>query len=452
MGAASKHGYSQRMYVRNASAENIRALAKVSWELEKDKGAAGWHVVLGTNGAGKSTLLRCIALALVGPTEAVALRQRWGDWVRRGGSAARIRLDLERDNHFDLLRGKGRALENYLVPVGVRLHGQDGDVTLEKTKHGVDSSRYVWGGGKGWFSAGYGALRRFAGSDKDTEKLYYSNPVLARHLTLFGESVALSECLSWLQRLQFESLDAEKHGDSMGGPSGRLLKRIKEFVNHSEFLPFGAKLSDITPREVIFVDGNGFRVSVEELSDGYRSILSLTFELIRQLVTCYGAEVVFAAGTPATINVPGVVLIDEVDAHLHPSWQRRVGFFLTEHFPRIQFIVATHSPLVCQAAITGSIFRLAKPGTTDHGAFVSGSELDRLLYGNILDAYGTESFGIETGGRSAIGMEKLARLAGLNQKELEEGLSTEERAEQAELRALLPTAGTLLRRDAGMPS
>jgi AAA domain, putative AbiEii toxin, Type IV TA system len=434
------------MYVRIARARNIRALADLHWQVEAGR-APGWHVVLGANGSGKSTLLRSIALALVGPTEAIALRQRWDDWLRREQTVGSIRLDVERDAKLDKVTGGGRKLENFLVPVGVRLHRINGEVTLENQKFGVDSSRYVWGGGKGWFSAGYGAMRRFAGSDKDTEKLYYSNPVLARHLTLFGENVALSECLTWLQRLQFESLDAEKKGDKAGGASGDLLKKIKLFINQDDFLPFNARLAEITPREVAFVDGGGFRIAVEELSDGYRSILSFTFELIRQLVLGYGPEAVFRQDAPTEIASPGVVLIDEVDAHLHPSWQRRIGFFLTKHFPRMQFIVATHSPLVCQAAVKGSIYRLAKPASSETSAFVKGPELDRLLYGNILDAFGTESFGIDTGGRSMLGRQKLARLAELNQKELEEGLSTQEREEQMTLRATLPTAASTLKQN-----
>jgi energy-coupling factor transporter ATP-binding protein EcfA2 len=439
------------MYVRIVEAENIRALPKLQWDLER-RPSEGWHVVLGANGSGKSTLLRSIALALVGPTEAVALRQRWDDWLRRGQARGHVAVHVQPDPDFDRTIGGGRKITKYLVPAAIVLHRTNGDVTLDKFSHKVDPSRHVWGGGRGWFSVGYGALRRFAGSDKDTEKLYYSNPLLARHLTLFGESVALSECLAWLQRLQFESLDAEKRGDPSGGPSGELLQKIRVFVNQDGFLFFNAKLSEITPREVTFVDGGGFRVAVEELSDGYRSILSLTFELIRQLVLCYGADVVFDPNEPTKIAVPGVVLIDEVDAHLHPSWQRRIGLFLTEHFPRMQFIVATHSPLVCQAAVKGSVYRLARPGTEEESAFVQGSELDRLLYGNVLDAFGTESFGIDAGGRSALSRQKLARLAELNQKMIEEGLSNQEKSELWALRRELPTAASVIRQIGGTSS
>lgn len=80
----------------------------------------------------------------------------------------------------------------------------------------------------------------------------------------------------------------------------------------------------------------------------------MTLELIRQMVDCYETDNIFGSeGT--SIEYPGVVFIDEVDVHLHPIWQRKIGKWFTAHFPRIQFIVSTHSPLVCQSAVSGSI-------------------------------------------------------------------------------------------------
>jgi hypothetical protein len=74
---------------------------------------------------------------------------------------------------------------------------------------------------------------------------------------------------------------------------------------------------------------------------------------------------------------------------------------------------------------------------------VTGVARDRLLYGNVLDAYSTGVFG-DVSTRSPEALEKLERLAILNQKELAEGLSEMERAEQQQLRAQLPTAASTL--------
>ncbi len=427
------------MYLRKLEIDNLRSIGSLEWSIV-DLQPAGWHVVLGTNGSGKSSFLRSAALALVGVSEAMALRQRWDDWLRQGATSGSVTAHLKYDNHFDPVRGGGRKLVNFLVPAGVEIRREDQEVRLSPRSLGVDGTRYIWGQARGWFSAGYGPFRRFAGSDKDVEKLYLSNPVLARHLTLFGEQVALTECIAWLQRLQFEALEAERRGEAKGGTSGALLAEITAFVNQEEFLPHGTKLDSVSSRSVVFIDGNGAQVGVEELSDGFRSILSLVFELIRQLATCFGATRVFDTESPPRVAVPGVVLIDEIDAHLHPSWQREIGFFLTRFFPKMQFIVTTHSPLVCHAAVRGSIFRLAKPGSDEASSRVVGAEYDRLVYGNVLDAYGTESFGRTTGGPSQAAREKRARLAALNAKEMEEGLTKAEREEQSKLRAAMPTA------------
>jgi hypothetical protein len=173
----------------------------------------------------------------------------------------------------------------------------------------------------------------------------------------------------------------------------------------------------------------------------------MTFELIRQLAMTYGPKRIFDRKDPTKIIVPGVVLIDEIDAHLHPTWQRRVGRWFREHFPTMQFIVTTHSPLICQAADIGSVFRLARPGSDEEAGMVTGIALDRLLFGNVLDAYGTGAFG-EVATRSEEAQARLARLAELNQKELGEGLSANERKEQGKLRSILPTAASSMPGDA----
>ena len=422
------------MHIIQARVINIRSLKQLYWKIDP-KQAAGWHVIIGDNGSGKSSFVRAIALTLVGPLEASALRQDLNDWLRRGTSSGTIRLDLKFDSSYDKLSGSGKALQKYLVPVSVRLDKQqDQSVRISKNPIGYDPERYVWGGRSGWFSASYGPFRRFTGGDKDYEKIFYSNPKLASHLSVFDESVALTESLSWLRELQFQKLESLQRSER--NPQGDLLDAVKAFVNQPGFLPYDAKLHEVSSKGVDFVDGNGCQISVEELSDGYRSILSMTFELLRQLAKTYGHSI-FDKGRTQVI-VPGVVLIDEVDAHLHPSWQRKVGVWFREHFPNIQFIVTTHSPLVCQAANVGTVWRLPSPGSMDVGGMVEGIELDRLLYGNILEAYSTEMFG-DNITRSDAAKALLRRLSELNRKELHSSLTVQEVAEQDRLRAILPT-------------
>jgi hypothetical protein len=256
--------------------------------------------------------------------------------------------------------------------------------------------------------------------------LFYTNPTLARHLSTFGEDVALTEAISWLRELKFKQLEQKPEGD--------LLSKVIAFVNQEGFLPHNARLTTVDSERIVFRDGNDMEVSVLDLSDGYRSVLSLTFELIRQMAFSFGPERVFAAEDPTRIVAPGVVLIDEIDVHLHPSWQRRIGSWFRTHFPNVQFIVTTHSPFICQAAEQGSIWRLPTPGYSEEGGRITGTALQRLLYGDILEALSSGAFG--SAERSESAKEKLHRLAELNQKARQGQLTPAEEKLRQELRGI----------------
>lgn len=63
-------------------------------------------------------------------------------------------------------------------------------------------------------------------------------------------------------------------------------------------------------------------------------------------------------GGDAAIKTPGIVLIDEIDLHLHPKWQRVVVNHLREAFPKVQFIISTHSPFIIQSLQAGEVIDL----------------------------------------------------------------------------------------------
>ncbi len=419
------------MYITDVRINNIRTIATLWWRLRSSQPPAGWHVIAGDNGSGKTSFLRAVALALVGPKTAQQLRQSWEQWLAKGKKAGRVSLALCRNEKRDRFSGSGTAPRD--LRVTVRLDRKEDDTVHLR---GGGGDRSVWGTrSRGWFSASYGPLRRFTGGDPDSRRMFYQFPRLGRHLSLFDERVALTECLEWLRDLRFKEYEQ--------APEGKLLAPLKEFINQEGFLPFRAHLGEITSSAVRFVDGNGADVEVENLSDGYRSVLSMTFELIRQLAEVYGAGAVFDPNDPTKVAAPGVVLVDEIDAHLHPTWQRRIGFWLRDHFPNIQFIVTSHSPLVCGPCDRGSIYRLPRPGAEESGGMVVGDELRRLTFGNVLDAYGTEVFG-ENVASTEQSRDRRRRLAELNVKEKNAGLSSEERSEQDRLRRTLPTSAAAL--------
>ena len=101
----------------------------------------------------------------------------------------------------------------------------------------------------------------------------------------------------------------------------------------------------------LLVDKNGEALDLSQLSDGERSFLAMVCDLGRRL----------ALANPLLDNPlqgAGVVLIDELELHLHPKWQREVREKLCSTFPNIQFIATTHSPFVIQALRPGELINL----------------------------------------------------------------------------------------------
>jgi len=372
------------MYIKKVKIRNIRSINNFNMEFDS---LAGWHVIIGDNGSGKSSIIRAIALALVGQNDAHALSsfEDFSNWLHPNEKKGTISIDAIRDNDFDKPKYTMKKDPIAISTISLERVPGNGKVTINGK---VTPDNALWGkhANSGWFAAAYGPFRRLRGGVEVFAHLISSRPRLASCLTAFRDDVALTQLISWLKDL---ALDAPKKATAKS-----TLENIITFVNIAKLLPGDAVLlDDIDSDGIKLRDSNGVSVSLYEMSDGYRSVLSMTLDIMRFLIDTYGTERVFEQKEKGIIDLPGVVLIDEVDAHLHPTWQTRIGHWFIKYFPNIQFIVTTHSPLVCRASENGSIWRLGIPGSEYKSGEVTGTDKNRLIYGNILDAYGTDVFG-----------------------------------------------------------
>ncbi len=405
------------MHVERLSIRNIRSLRQFTLELGPAE-MAGWHVLLGDNGAGKSTIVRSLALALMGGPNAHATREDWERWITHDRHTAVVEAVL-RQHDDDEWVGSGRTSDEPIevtVEIGARSAAlPHNGPRAAPTLSGNFADRTVWGGGGGWFSASFGPFRRFSGADPEMDRLYFTHPKLAPHLTAFGENVALGECLRWLTNLEIKSLQGDHE-------ARRIEKSVVDFINGADLLPHGARIHEVTGERVVIEDGSRSPVAIDEMSDGHRSTLSLTLELMRLMFAFYPTADALSRidAAESTVVLPGVVAIDEIDAHLHPHWQHRIGDWFVDRFPETQFLVTTHSPIICRAARRGSVWLLPAPGSDDTPRRIQGSERARLVDGNILDAYGTELFG-EGVTRSPSSEAKLDRLAAANMLDFRAG-------------------------------
>lgn len=90
-------------------------------------------------------------------------------------------------------------------------------------------------------------------------------------------------------------------------------------------------------------DGSTSELRIEQLSEEYKIVIAMVADLAARMAEAN-------PGMDNPLNTTGIVLIDEVDLHLHPRWQREILLQLTKVFPNIQFIVSTHSPVIVVGA------------------------------------------------------------------------------------------------------
>lgn len=130
--------------------------------------------------------------------------------------------------------------------------------------------------------------------------------------------------------------------------------------------------------EVAYWDSKGdfMRIPINQLSDGYKTTISLVADIAYRM----------AVLNPQLLGnvckeTDGIVLIDEVDLHLHPAWQERILADLTEIFPKVQFIVSTHSPLVISTAKRENVVLLENGKTAQPSGEVHGRDSNTIISG-----------------------------------------------------------------------
>ena len=155
--------------------------------------------------------------------------------------------------------------------------------------------------------------------------------------TLFSSSVDLLNPIEWLRDIYNETNDNQKVEISLE----KAISIIKKLLNKDIEISVNAK--SVTFKE------RGHIVSFEQLSAGYRSVIILICDLLDRLSKNQ-------SHIEDISQFRGVVLIDEIELHLHPKWKYRFIHTLREILPNIQFIVTTHSPTVLLGASKEAVF------------------------------------------------------------------------------------------------
>ncbi len=432
------------MYVTGIRLSDIRGFTGARTVDLTLRPGGGWTVIAGRNGSGKSTLLRSLAVAMRGPYVARSLVPDFSGWVTTGANSGRVEARVTPDSHFDggteLSPSQGAltlSMKWAVPPTTAESRrpawGQRPDLTYDRN---VTAEAGPWADAPlGWFCAGYGPFRRLVGGSGEAQRLMRALGPAGRLATLFHEDASLAEGVSWLIDLHLRHLE-QREG------AAELLDTVKSLLSDG-LLPEHYRVVDVNSEGlwIANADEAEHAFPLREMSDGYRTVAALVLDIVRQLQAAYSRLAMFTAtvdGRPE-VRVPGVVLIDEIDAHLHVTWQRRIGDWLRQHFPDLQFIVTSHSPYICQAADPGGLIRLPGPDEERAPEVVDDDLYQRIVYGSGDDAALSELFGLETP-YSSRAEAKRKRLVELERKVFAGEASPEEAAEYQRLGELLTSS------------
>lgn len=340
------------MWVEELKLENIKCFQQINLRFAEGESPYPWITFLGENGCGKSTALQALALLLAGPEGAQKLLPRpvgWlhdelkpGDTPKFGVISTRIHQGENDPGKFGAERVTRAFGYSFFLtgtePTFIRNKPYSEPTIVENPDKRLSWLRQnaLTSTGKGWFAVGYGAFRRLT---RDPQIIVPSLEPQARFTnfsTQFNEEQPLSAFERWMVYLDYRI--------AKGGDSDEALRQ-KEIGTAAinKVLPEGVEFDQVTAEGRVYFKIGGINVPTISLSDGYRSILALTGDLIWRMLLAF-------PDSTNPLHEEGIALIDELDIHLHPIWQRQIAGSLRGLFPNIQFLVATHSPLIAAGA------------------------------------------------------------------------------------------------------
>ena len=345
------------MRITNIYLKDIRCFKELNIKLKDKEGIKDWLILVGDNGEGKTTLLRSIGIGLCDKASASGLlREIPGEFVRKGAKVKRgekegtIRIDFE-------ISGKKHHTTTKIKS------GQKSKFE-ELWREPNAEKKVPW---KKFFVVGYGAGRGTQGTET-----YEKYSVIDAIYSLYRYDAMLQNPeLSW-RRLEttqtdhindireiFEKVSQGTTKAKKNDAEDHLSKAL-EMVNPLWAEKFELTKAKMTPRKIlvealsniltlkpsdnITLERNGIfinNIHLSSLGDGYKSVLSWVLDML----SWWSLN-----GKALNLNkINGIVIVDEIEQHLHPRWQRIIIDLLANNFPKLQFIVSTHSPL-CAAS------------------------------------------------------------------------------------------------------
>lgn len=354
------------MFLKSIKLKNFRCFSNLELpftDAESSDGADEIRkttILLGDNGTGKSNLLKAISLMTAGRDALAELLDDPSSWVQVGRDFCELKAVLQTKS------GKQRN-------ISLRIERQD---TVTKVLDRAKESLAELDGAlehtsRSYFVLAYGASRRLNANRGLGSQSSDHSHVRARSVaTLFNPDAVLTPIESWAM-----DLDYRQNQDGMS-TIGTVMSQFLRGVKFQEI--------DKAKKQLIFKTPLG-AVPMSQLSDGFQNVASWIGDLLYRVTEAFDDY-------KSPLATRGLLLIDEVDLHLHPLWQRDLLAFLRQKLPNFQVVATTHSPITAQQAEENELHYLTRRGRWIKLHQFAGAPKDLLLHQLVMsDVFGLKS-------------------------------------------------------------
>lgn len=331
------------MRIDTLTLENFRCFEHLELNLDPQ-----FNLLVGENGSGKTAILEALTIAMSG------LFLELKDVEKKYISQEDVRFFSSVEGSFEwayptvitsqgIVQDKSLQWKREKPDSGRKTQRQDGQSPIKKVSEDIENKLRDYKRTEilNLPILAYYSTARLWWEKQERKKRVSKDEIPSRYRgyqEALGAKSTFKILLDWLQ--------AEYRDASMnkGVKSDRLLCLENVIVKSSDDFDSVEWVFSLDVKEPLFITfKDGRKLPFSYLSDGYRNILAMFADLAWRCVTLnphFGAE--------ATELTEGIVLIDELDLHLHPSWQRNIIGQLKKTFPKIQFVATTHSPFLIQ--------------------------------------------------------------------------------------------------------
>jgi predicted ATP-binding protein involved in virulence len=319
----------------------------------------GVNVVIGVNGIGKSSILDCFATSVFQYTELLIPNREvlfpGNESIRIGYSESSCTISIKVDGGRESSWGwKIIADESKTINIIETRNNQIDQKasTLEDLWKVLVAQKSYREKTSTPCAVYYPAYRHIPQESSLRKSLSQSNLEgfpKSNEQILSNKQINFLEFFAWFK--EREDLENEQRLESDPSYRDRQLEAVRNAI--PQFLPGFSHLRVRRTNLSITVSKNDQELSINQLSDGEKSLLTMVADIARRLA-------IHHPGLENPLQGTGVILIDEIDAHLHPQWQRRIVSTLQTTFPNCQFILATHSPFIISDLPPESIHLLSQ--------------------------------------------------------------------------------------------